>query len=85
MFFPHLREKELDESMIRKISLEKNYKSWANTLKYKACISQGNECRLRSSSSQCDDTFKSLELCAGTGVMSQALKKIGFKVATLDM
>ena len=80
MFFPHLRDLELDASKVIVKELHNKYDSWSTaSSNYRACISNG----MSSDPGRIElhDELMSLELCAGEQGMSRALQRVGFTVS----
>ena len=82
MFFPHLRDLELDASKEIVKELRNKYDLWSTTSSnYRACISNGMSSDPGRTS---HNELMSLELCAGEQGMSRALQRVGFQTTTLD-
>ena len=95
MFFPHLREEEKEAYKVRLDALWDRYKSWEKSESYLACTTVASnildattedttpEASDASDAAEIEHKF-ALELCAGEEVVTKALRKRGFKTASLD-
>lgn len=79
MFFPHLKKEQKEVYEEKRVTpLEERYKSWKESDQgYKSCTHNENV-------TVKEKQMSSLELCAGTGILSKSLKALGFNTVTLD-